>query len=56
MALDSHTITSDPEAADTSANLTIADSTENNQDPLPTACPLLVFSAFHCNLLNCFVL
>ena len=52
MASDSHTSTLDPEATDTSANLTIADSTENNQDTLPTAPPTAGISAFHCKLLN----
>ena len=46
MASDFHTSTLDPEAADTSANLTIADSSENTQDTPPTALPLLVLVHF----------
>lgn len=52
MVSDSHTSTLVPEAADTSANLTISGSTENTQATLPTAPPTAGISAFHYNLLS----
>ena len=55
IACDFQTSLLDPDAVDTSVNLTKAETIENNTDFLTVALPTVGINAFHCNVLICFI-